>query len=117
MTAEKAAEGAEEKIGGPGGEEKEGGGVYGDQEVDDALGQGGGHGKGRFWGGAAGGIIYVARGGPDILGEMVILLGKHWWATSMGAHYQCSPETYQDFLVHYSMWRGDKPSSGRVPSQ
>ena len=30
------------------------------------------------------------------------VLGKHWRATNMGAHYQCSPETDHDFL-------GDSP--------
>ena len=51
----------------------------------------------------------------------MILLGKHWRDTSMGAHYQCSPETDHDFLRDYplmefqvevcqaSKWRGANP--------
>ena len=27
------------------------------------------------------------------------LLGKYWRATSMGTHFQCSPETDHDFLM------------------
>ena len=49
------------------------------------------------------------------------LLGKKWQATSMGAHFQCSPETDHDFLrnsplmkfqvevYQASKWRGAKP--------
>ena len=49
------------------------------------------------------------------------MLGKHWRATNMDAHYQCSPETDHDFLrdsplmefqvevFQASKWRGAKP--------
>ena len=49
------------------------------------------------------------------------MLGKHWRATNMDAHYQCSPETDHDFLrdsplmefqvevFQASKWRVDKP--------
>ena len=31
--------------------------------------------------------------------EVLRVLGKHWWATSVGAHFQCSPESDLDFQV------------------
>ena len=29
----------------------------------------------------------------------IIMLGKHWRATNVGAHFQCSPESDLDFYV------------------
>ena len=57
----------------------------------------------------------------QVKGKKGGVLGKHWRATNMGAHYQCSPETDHDFLrdspfmefqvkvCQASKWRGAKP--------
>ena len=48
------------------------------------------------------------------------LLGKHWWATSVGAHFQCSPESDLDFHVepkkfHEAVCQASSHSLGTPP--
>ena len=48
------------------------------------------------------------------------MLGKHRWATSVSAHFQCSPESDFDFHVqpkkfHEAVWQASSHSLGTPP--